>query len=162
MKNQWYVVYTKKYCENKISNFFTRRSIENYIPINKVTKPGFFLNMETIEIPLFNTYVFVSLLNQQLSVINENKDIINFVFWLGRPVLVNEFEIQNIKIFVKRFQNIKLEKTEVKLNKINREICKIYNDYGEENNKIKINQISIKIDSIGYRLIAENKIMEKI
>ena len=160
MKNQWYVVYTKRYCENKISNFFTRRSIENYVPLNKITKPGFFLNTETIEVPLFKTYVFVSLINQHLSVINENKDIINFVFWLGRPVLINEFEIQNIKTFVKKFQNIKLEKTEVKLNKINREISRIYNNYGEENNYI--NKISIKIDSLGYNLIAENKIMDNI
>ena len=40
-------------------------------------------------------------------------DIVNFVYWLGKPAIINDIEISNIKDFLNSHSNVKLQKKEL-------------------------------------------------
>jgi len=157
MKKIWYVVYTKNNCEKKTQLFFKKNNMECYCPMNRIIGEDMKDKKHLLYEPLFKSYVFVCLNDNQLAIIKDCNSIINFVYYLGRPVTVNEFEIQNIKHFTTTYFNIRLEKTLVRLNRISRIVNRVSDYYGYDSNNEYRNdhKISIVISSLGYILKAE-------
>jgi transcription antitermination factor NusG len=163
MQKKWYTLYTKENCEKKVSYYFNKRGIECYCPLNKIIKTGFLKSYIISYEPLFKDYVFILLDQNNLSFINDNDNIINFVFWLGRPVVLTEFEIINIKNFVSRYQNIKLKKTAVKISRMNGIASKLYRDnWNEDIDDADKNIFGITIDSLGFRMFSDTEKKEII
>lgn len=155
MQNKWYTLHTRENAEKKVVTFFLKRGIQCCCPLNRMVYKNLFGKVVESNFPLFKEYVFVQIEDSDLSVINQNKYIVNFVFWLGRPVILSEFEIINIKKFVSVYKNIYLEKTAVKLNKSNGILSNIFkNNYCDDVNDTKYNSNSITIHSLGFRLIS--------
>ena len=157
MKKMWYVVYTKNNYEKKTEVFFKKNDIDSYCPMNRIISEDMKDKKHLLYEPLFKSYVFVCLSDNQLAIIKDCNSIINFVYYLGRPVTVNEFEIQNIKHFTMTYFNIRLEKTLVRLNRISRIVNRVSDYYGYDSNNENLNdhKISIVISSLGYILKAE-------
>lgn len=115
MTPHWYAVYTRPRCEKKVSQLLTKKRIENYCPLNKVQRQ-WSDRKKIVEIPLFTSYVFVHISKEQYSMVREVSGIINYVYWLGKPAVIRDEEIEVIKNFLEEYQTVQLEKTEVRVN----------------------------------------------
>jgi len=157
MNKNWYAVYTKSKCERKVSSALTKKKIYNYCPLNKQisTELG---GKERLSLePLFTSFVFVYTTPDKFECINKQNDIINFVYWLGRPVELKGIEIENIQEFVAAYNNIYIEKSEVSLNKMVRVVTK-QPMISTEEDVIVMNRTIVKLTlpTLGFTLCAHN------
>lgn len=153
MKAEWYVAYIKPNSNKKISEILTRKNIENYFPVTKVIK-NFSVHRKITDQPLFNSYIFISTTQKNLSELKKLPGVINLVYWLGKPVTINDFEINAMKIFLTQHVNVKIEK----INLGNGKGKDFNNLIIEEKNslmKVKNKNINVILPSIGYKITAE-------
>ncbi|WPO79534.1 UpxY family transcription antiterminator [Flavobacterium sp. KACC 22761] len=96
----WYVLYTKPKWEKKVAERLTQIGVECYCPVITQVKQ-WSDRKKKVEVPLFNSYVFV-----QLSEIDRNSvfnipGVVRYLFWLGKPAIVRDEEINIIKSSLK-------------------------------------------------------------
>ncbi|MWB94478.1 UpxY family transcription antiterminator [Flavobacterium sp. GA093] len=92
----WYVVYTKPKWEKKVSDKLNQLGIECYCPL--VTRIRQWSDRKKkVEMPLFNSYVFVRLQDSDRNQIFQASGIVRYLFWLGKPAIVRDDEIEIIK-----------------------------------------------------------------
>ena len=104
---KWYVVYTKPRWEKKVAALLTVNGVENYCPLNRVSKKWSDRKKVVLE-PLFKGYVFVALAITIKWEVKNIEGILNFVHWNGKPAVVKEKEINIIKKFLQEFDDIKV------------------------------------------------------
>jgi transcription antitermination factor NusG len=153
---KWYAVYTKPNHEKKVSALLSKKKIENYCPLNKIVfnlkeekkKPDFE--------PLFPNYVFVHISEHDMVLVKQQSGVINFVYWLGRPVNIKGMDMENIQEFVDAYTNISLEKTEVSMNNLVRIVSrKPVNDEFDNVIALHSTQVKITLPTLGYILCAD-------
>nr|WP_315156037.1 UpxY family transcription antiterminator [uncultured Flavobacterium sp.] len=92
----WYVVYTKPKWEKKVAERLNEIGINAYCPL--LTKISQWSDRKKkIQVPMFNSYIFVQIEEKQRNVIFEVPGAIRYLFWLGKPAIVKEKEIQIIQ-----------------------------------------------------------------
>jgi len=155
MIKNWYAVYTKPKCERKVSSLLTKKKIDNYCPLNKLTSSDYSEKEKVSLNPLFPSFVFVYTTPDKIDYIRQLNDIINFVYWLGRPVELKGIEIENIQEFVAAHNNIYIEKSEVSLNKMVRVVTK-QPMISTEDDVIVMNHTIVKLTlpTLGFTLCA--------
>ncbi|MGE6353858.1 UpxY family transcription antiterminator [Flavobacterium sp. NPDC079362] len=99
MKN-WYVVYTKPKWEKKVAEKLTEVGIECYCPLITQMKQ-WSDRKKAIEVPLFNSYVFVQLEDGNRNSVFQVSGVVRYLFWLGKPAIVKDGEIEIIKTSLK-------------------------------------------------------------
>ena len=104
---KWYVVYTKPRWEKKVAALLTEKGVENYCPLNRVTKKWSDRKKIVLE-PLFKGYVFVTSDMADKWDVKNTEGILNFVHWLGKPAVVKEKEINTIKKFLQEFDDVEV------------------------------------------------------
>jgi len=109
MEKQWYAVYTKPRVEKKVSENLNRKKIENYFPLNRIVE-DWNANKKIIDEPLFACYIFVRVSRLQLGELKKIPGIVNLVYWLGKPVIIDDLEINMIKNFLNAHINVTVEK----------------------------------------------------
>ena len=92
----WYVVYTKPKWERKVAEQLEKIGIECYCPLITVVRQ-WSDRKKKIEIPLFNSYVFVHLAESDRNLVFNSAGAVRYLFWLGKPAIVKEEEIDVIK-----------------------------------------------------------------
>ena len=152
MNKNWYAVYTKSKCESKVSSLLSKKKIENYCPHNKINNGE---NEKLTLNPLFPSFVFVYITPDQFDYVKQLNDIINFVYWLGRPVQLKGIEIESIQEFVAVYNNVYIEKSEVSLNKMVRVVTK-QPMISTEDDVIVMNHTIVKLTlpTLGFTLCA--------
>jgi transcription antitermination factor NusG len=155
MIKNWYAVYTKSKCEKKVSSLLTKKKIDNYCPLNKQISIEHSEKEKLSLEPLFPSFVFVYTTPDKIEYIRQMNDIINFVYWLGRPVELKGIEIENIQEFVSAYNNIYIEKSEVSLNKMVRVVTK-QPMISTEDDVIVMNHTIVKLTlpTLGFTLCA--------
>jgi len=103
----WYVVYTRPRWEKKVAGLLTERGIAHYCPLNKVQKQWSDRKKVVLE-PLFKGYVFVQLPEDKKWDIKQIDGVLNYVYWLGKPAVVKDGDIENIRKFLNEFENIEV------------------------------------------------------
>jgi transcriptional antiterminator RfaH len=92
----WYVVYTKPKWEKKVAESLNNIGIECYCPL--ITKIKQWSDRKKkVQLPLFNSYVFVQLSDSDRDKVFQVPGVIRYLFWLGKPAVVRDAEIQTIK-----------------------------------------------------------------
>ena len=102
---KWYVVYTKPRWEKKVAAQLTEKGIENYCPLNRVSKNWSDRKKIVLE-PLFKGYVFLASEPDSKWDAKTTQGILNFVHWLGKPAVVKEKEINIIRKFLQEFDDV--------------------------------------------------------
>lgn len=105
----WYAVYTKAKMEKKVADLLTRKRLETYCPMNVVEKQ-WNDRRKMSEEPLFPSYVFVRIPESMQDIVRETEGIVNFVYWLGKPALIHDADIEMIRRFMREHQSAALEK----------------------------------------------------
>ena len=114
---QWYVVYTKPGREKKVAEALSRKKIENYCPLQTTIVTQFW-NDQKVEIrtSLFNSFVFVKILESEFERLKETAGVINFLYRLNKPAVIDESEIDTIRQFLKDFGSVRSQKMSMNVN----------------------------------------------
>lgn len=103
---QWYVVYTQTNFERKVTALIKRKGIDCFTPYNTV-----FSAKEIITEPLFPSYAFLCASEAELKWALKIKWVINTLFFLKQPVILDDRDVQILRSFVTNHNNIKIAKT---------------------------------------------------
>lgn len=154
MQKNWYIIYTKPKCEKKVASTFTKRKIDNYLPLNGLQINSVRKRKLKYE-PLFDSYIFVNLFEADISKIKRIEGVLNFLYWKGSPAIVQTNEIEAIKEFTSDHHDIFLEKTRIDVTGFARIIDGP--QYLMERNilTIKNKMIKVNLPSLGFTMIAE-------
>jgi len=92
----WYVVYTKPKWEKKIAERLNEMGIVTYCPL--ITKISQWSDRKKIiAVPLFNSYIFVQIEEKNRNQVFVVPGVVRYLFWLGKPAIVRNSEIESIK-----------------------------------------------------------------
>ena len=150
---KWYAIYTRPRWEKKVNNLLVQKGIESYCPLNKVRRK-WSDRIKLVEEPLFKSYLFVRSDDEGRTNVRMTDGVINFVYWDGKPAIIREKEIQNIKRFLDDHENVQV----VKINFEPGERVVITSgpmiDQSGKIIEIKNKVAKVCIDSLGYMLVA--------
>jgi len=108
IKKTWYAVYTKPRWEKKVASLLLEDGIENYCPINKVTRQWSDRKKVVLE-PVFKGYVFVKVEEDKKWEVTKVHGVLNYVYWLGKPAHIRDEEIDIIRKFLNEFNDVQVE-----------------------------------------------------
>jgi len=112
---KWQVVLTKINCEKKVAGLFAKKGIEYYWPLNTL-KSFAKSRVKLQQQPLFKSYVFVRVVESQAGQVLRTPGVANFVYWLNKPAVIKDLEIETIRTFLSQYLYLQIEKTEVNIN----------------------------------------------
>jgi len=150
----WYVVYTKPRWEKKVAELLSRDKIVNYCPLNKVTRQWSDRKKIVME-PLFTSYVFVNMSIEKLTQVRQTDGIINFLYWLGKPAVIKNEEIEVIRNFMSEHENVQLEKAVVNLDDKIRVVSGPLMKREGQIIEIRHKTVRVLLPSLGYMLKVE-------
>jgi transcription antitermination factor NusG len=85
----------------------TNKGIEVYCPLNKVRRK-WSDRYKVVEEPLFKSYVFVRIKEENQLLVRCIDGVVNFVFHEGKAAIVRDREIELIRKFLKEYQDIRV------------------------------------------------------
>ena len=100
---RWFAAYTKPRWEKKVSRVLEQKGVECWCPLKK-TEKQWSDRKKVIEVPLFTSYVFVRIDETEKSVVLMTDGILNFVYYIGKPAIIRDEEIDIIKKFLSEKQ----------------------------------------------------------
>jgi transcription antitermination factor NusG len=153
MSLKWYAVYTRPRWEKKVNGLLLEKEIESYCPLNKVRRK-WSDRIKIIEEPLFKSYVFVKIADENRSKVRMTHGVVNFVYWNGKPAIIKEKEIQTIKRFLDEYENVEVVKMDFEPEDRVRVISGPMMDQEGKIIEVKNKTVKLCIDSLGYMLIA--------
>jgi len=98
-EKKWYAVYTKPRWEKKIDSVLIRKGIESWCPLQKIERQ-WSDRKKIIEDPLFKSYVFVRISNEEKTKVLMTDGVLNFVHYLGKPAVIKNEEVDTIKRYL--------------------------------------------------------------
>lgn len=158
MKNdkKWYAVYTKPRWEKKVNQLLSEKGIDTYCPLNKVRRQWSDRVKVVLE-PLFKSYVFTRISPDEMTNVRMTNGVLNFVYWNSKPAMVKDKEIEIIKKFLDEYDNVELEKIELRPSQ--KVIVKrgVFMEKEGEVIKVLNNKAVVSINSLGYQIVAQIK-----
>lgn len=110
--------------------------------------------MKTVEEPLFKSYVFVKITEEEGTKVRMVNGVLNFVYWLGKPAVVKEKDIELIQKFLNEYENVSVEPIELEENMKVRVQRGAFTDEHATVIKVLNNKVQLRIENIGYSLVA--------
>lgn len=110
---KWYAIYTKPRWEKKVHKLLQQKQVESYCPLNKVHRK-WSDRLKVVQEPLFKSYVFVRITEDEKTNVRMVSGVVNFVYWLGKPALIKDKEIETIKRFLDEHENVEVNRMEMK------------------------------------------------
>jgi transcription antitermination factor NusG len=107
----WYVLYTKARNEKVVANKLTAMGIESYCP-TRITNRRWSDRVKKVEEPLFRSYCFVRLPEQDRQTVFSVPGIVRYLYWLKKPAIVRDEEINVIKLMLNEFDHSQLVVTQ--------------------------------------------------
>ncbi|HEX4957018.1 MAG TPA: UpxY family transcription antiterminator [Lacibacter sp.] len=156
MKDQkkWHAVYTHPRSEKKVAQLLEKKKMEVYCPLTKVRK-RWSDRYKVIEEPLFKSYVFVCITEEEKTAVRLTDGVVNFVYWLGKPAVIKTSEIQIIKKFLSEYEEVQANPTPVKEGQRVRVKTGLLMDTEGEVIKVVNNRVYVLLESLGYELTAK-------
>lgn len=92
----WFALYTKARNEKKVVEGLLAVGIEAYTPL-AIQHKQWKDRIKKIETPILTSYVFVCLLEKDMQKVFDVPGIVRYVYWLKRPAVIKDEEIQALK-----------------------------------------------------------------
>jgi transcription antitermination factor NusG len=150
---KWLAVYTRPRWEKKVNQLLADKGVERYCPLNKVRRK-WSDRVKVVEEPLFKSYVFVKVNEEDRTDVRTTPGIINFVYWQGKPAVIKEKEITAIKKFLDEYENVEVKPLEVRVNQRVKITTGPLMDQEGQVLEVKNKKAKVAIDSLGYVLVA--------
>lgn len=155
MERNWYAVYTKPQRERKISNLLTSKGIENFYPVNHLVTGKMGQKKRNIQ-PLIDSFVFVYLSEAEFKIINRLPDV-NLVYWMSKPAMIQEEEIDMIKNLSANYVNMQLEKVPVRFGQPVTILEGHVNSFLDSSRSFSNHPLKVSLPSLGYIVVAEKE-----
>ena len=152
-KKKWLAVYTKPRWEKKVNLLLKEKGIESYCPLNKVRRK-WSDRMKVVEEPLFKSYVFVRISENYMTNVRMTNGVVNFVYWLGKPAVIKEREIEIIQKFLDEYTQVEARPVDVQPDSKVRINRGAFMDKEGVVKRLMSKKVEVIIDSIGYSLTA--------
>ena len=106
----WYVLYVKSKSEKKVTSALQDKGIEVFSPTITETRIWSDRKKKVIT-PLFKSYIFVNLSASERNTVFSVPGAVRYLFWLGKPAVVRDDEIETIKKWLDQdnLEDIELE-----------------------------------------------------
>jgi transcription antitermination factor NusG len=153
IKKKWLAIYTKPRWEKKVHQLLTNKGFESYCPLNKVTKK-WSDRIKTVEEPLFKSYVFIKIDDEERTEVRMVNGVVNFVYWLGKPAVIKEKDISTIKRFLNEYDDVIAEPLDITSNQQVRVTNGVLMDTKGTVLKVSGKKVQVLLDCIGYKLVA--------
>jgi transcription antitermination factor NusG len=152
---QWLAIYTQPRWEKKVHKLLEEAGIESYCPLNTVYRQ-WSDRIKKVEEPLFKSYVFVRVSKDEQTKVRMTPGVLNFVYWLGKPAVVRDEEIDNIRKFMNEYDEVEVKPIE-KIEPGSKLIISGGIMMGEEATALQVfkNTVEVRIESIGFTLVAK-------
>lgn len=160
----WYVLYTKPRWEKKVFKSLDQKGVEAYCPLNKVRRK-WTDRIKTIEEPLFKSYVFVHVVATEMTEVRYVDGVLNYVYWNGKPAIVKDEEIIEIRKFLSEYDEVSVSSIDIKpTDQVMLNAGVIMGATGRVLRVLGNNTVEVRIDSLGFMLTAkfEKKSVVKI
>jgi len=127
--------------------------IEAYCPLNKVRKK-WSDRTKWVEEPLFKSYVFVRVQEEEQALVRMVSGVINYIYWLGKPAVVKEREIEIIRKFLNDHREVWVEPIDLRKDARVRIRNGALMDKEATIVQVLNNKVQVIIESVGYCLLA--------
>ncbi len=153
MSRKWLAIYSRPRWEKKVNQLLVEKGYESYCPLNKVRRK-WSDRVKVVEEPLFKSYVFVKVDEEDRTSIRMTPGVINFVYWEGKPAVIKEREINAIRRFLNEYENVEVRAMDIRV----KERVKINQgplmDLEGEVLSLRRKTAKVAIESLGYMLVA--------
>ena len=105
-EKHWYAFYTKSRAEKKVYDRIDNLGFEVFLPL-VTTVRQWSDRKKKVKIPLIRSYIFVRTKQKKIIDILQVPGIVRVLKYLGKPAIVKDYEIENLKILVRQGQNVK-------------------------------------------------------
>jgi transcriptional antiterminator RfaH len=156
----WFVLYTKSRREKMVANALQKKGIEVYCPLMKKQRQ-WSDRAKIVEVPLFKSYCFVNLREEERSLVFGVSGVVRYLFWLKKPAIVKQAEIDIIKDMLNDFDHSSIEVVSLAVADRIRIDSGAFIDHEAEVVSTQGQKIIAKIDSLGI-CIAIDKSKNKI
>jgi transcription antitermination factor NusG len=154
-QKRWHALYTKPRWEKKVHKLLTQKNIEAYCPLNKV-KRKWTDRIKTIEEPLFRSYVFVKVADEEKTEVRFVDGVLNFVYWNGKPALVKEEEIIELKKFLSEYEDVQVSNIEIRpADEVMLTTGVMMGAKGRVLRVMGPNTVEVRIESLGFLITAK-------
>ena len=116
--SNWYVLYTKPRHEIKALERLAQNGFEVYCPM-KTTLKQWSDRKKKVSEPLLPSYIFIKTTVKKRAKPLTDPSILNYIFWLGKPAIIRDAEIDLLKGIISKD---KVQDFEVRKLKIGSEI----------------------------------------
>ena len=154
-EKRWYALYTKPRWEKKIHKSLQNKGIESYCPLNKVRRK-WSDRIKVIEEPLFKSYIFVRVEEAMKTEVRYVDGVLNYVYWNGKPAIVKDEEIIEIKRFMSEYDEVEVKAIDI--NPADEVMVNAGVMMGASGSIIRVmgnNIVEVRIDSLGFILTAK-------
>ena len=151
--HKWLAIYTRPRWEKKVNRLLTEKGVESYCPLNKVRRK-WSDRVKVVEEPLFKSYVFVKVNDDERTTVRMTPGAINFVYWQGKPAVIKEKEIIAIKRFLNEYENVEVQLLDLKVDQRVRITNGTLMDHEGKVLDVRHKTVKVAIDSLGYILVA--------
>ena len=110
--------------------------------------------VKVVEEPLFKSYVFVKVNDEDRTAVRMTPGVINFVYWDGKPALIKEKEINAIKRFLNEYENVEVQPMNLAPNQRVKITTGPFMDQEGQIISLHHKTVKVAIDSLGYVLVA--------
>jgi transcription antitermination factor NusG len=150
---KWFAVYTRPRWEKKVHRLLEEKGIESYCPLNKVHRK-WSDRIKLVDEPLFKSYVFVKVNEEEKTSVRMTQGVVNFIYWLGKPAIIKEKEIETIKKFLNDHHDVEVRAIDIKAGK--KVMVQSGILMGKEGTVKKVlhKKVEVIIESIGFVLSA--------
>ncbi|MDR1200595.1 MAG: UpxY family transcription antiterminator [Tannerellaceae bacterium] len=100
----WYVLYTSPRAEKQVKGRIAAQEIEVWLPLHRAPRV-WSDRVKIIEIPLFNSYIFVKCKEYELRDLLKIYGVSRIVYYDGKPAVIRQREIDAIKGFLEQAAN---------------------------------------------------------
>ena len=149
---RWHAVYTKPRHEKRALERLSINGFEVFCPMT-ITIKKWSDRKKKISTPLIPSYIFVHVNEKERSKVLEDPSVLNYIYWLGKPATIRDYEIERLKGLISKE---KMQEFEIKKLKIGEKIS-VRKGYFKDKNatikKVNNNNVHIELSEIGIVII---------
>lgn len=112
LSESWFVLFTKSRAEKKVYSYFSKKGFQTYLPLYSTTRQ-WSDRKKKVELPLINGMVFLKVTAQQIPQIYNCPLVSGILKELGKPAIVKDEEIENLKIISREWSGENIISQEV-------------------------------------------------
>jgi len=104
----WYVLYTKPRNEKKVTERLSEKGFEVYCPLIRTVRQ-WSDRKKKVQLPMFPGYVFTHVTEIERPKVLFDPGVLNYVYWLGKPAVIRDHEMEALKKIAEAGEEIKIE-----------------------------------------------------